>query len=96
MAVKLVLNPIFSPCAIDSSVVPVFEHLSLKFWKSGFFSKCLDRGWSTDRAKKEKPNKVSGLVVKHLTSFTGKLPSISKLMEIIGKNFSLKKLNQNW
>ena len=23
-------------------------------------------------------------------------PSISKLMEIIGKNFSLKKLNQNW
>ena len=26
----------------------------------------MDRGWSIDKAKKDSPNKVSGLVVKHL------------------------------
>ena len=29
-AIKFVLNPNFSACAIDSSVVPDFEHFNLK------------------------------------------------------------------
>ena len=37
-----------------------------------------DKGWSTDRARKENPNNVSGLVVKHLIFFIGKFPSILK------------------
>ena len=53
MANKFVLNPIFSPRAIDSSVVPVFEHSSLNLLNSGLFRKCFEIGWSTDTAKKE-------------------------------------------
>ena len=66
MAVKLVLNPIFSPCAIDSSVVPVFEHSIWNFSNSESFLKYFEIGWSTDKAKNESPKSVSGLVVKTL------------------------------
>jgi hypothetical protein len=41
IAVKFVLNPIFSAFAKDSSVVPVFEHSSLKFKKFLSFYKIL-------------------------------------------------------
>ncbi len=69
---RFVLKPIFSPWAIDSSVVPVLEHSFLNSLNSGLFIKYFDIGWSTETAKKEKPNKVSGLVVKHLTVLIGK------------------------
>ena len=75
----MVLKPIFSAIAKDSSVVPVFEHSSLNFLNPGSFSKNFAIGWSGERAKKENPNKVSGLVVKHFISSTGKSPSILKL-----------------
>ena len=58
--------------------MPVFEHSSLNLLYSGSFSKCLDKGWSTDKARKEKPNNVSGRVVKHFILLTGKSPSILK------------------
>ena len=51
---------------MDSSVVPVLEHSCLNSKNFGSLSKYFDNEWSTDKAKKEKPNKVSGLVVKHL------------------------------
>ena len=65
MANKFVWNPIFSPRAIDSSVVPVFEHSSLNLMKFGSSLKCSEIGWSTETARNEKPKSVSGLVVKH-------------------------------
>ena len=55
-AVRLILKPIFSPWAIDSSVVPVLEHSFLNFIKSWFSLKCSEIGWSIDTAKKEKAN----------------------------------------
>ena len=39
MASNSVLNPIFSACAIDSSVVPVLEQASLKLINSDFSHK---------------------------------------------------------
>ena len=43
-AIKLLLNPIFSACAIDSSVVPVFEQTALKLINSSLFSYIFDIG----------------------------------------------------
>ena len=76
IANKSVLKPIFSPRAIDSSVVPVFEHSFLNLLNSLSSAKNCEISWSTDKAKKEKPNKVSGLVVKHLILSIDELPSI--------------------
>ena len=59
-------------------MVPVLEHSFLKFKKSLFSAKYSEIGWSTDTAKKEKPNRVSGLVVKHLIFLTGRFPSTLK------------------
>ena len=67
-----------SACAIDSSVVPVFEQAALKLINSSLFSYSFDIGWSTDTAKNEKPNKVSGLVVKQVILLTSGLPSTLK------------------
>ena len=55
---------------MDSSVVPVLEHSFLNFVNFGLSLKNSDIGWSTETAKKENPNKVSGLVVKHFTVLT--------------------------
>ncbi len=44
MANKFVLNPIFSPWAIDSSVVPVFEHSSLNLANSESSKKYFEIG----------------------------------------------------
>ena len=63
---------------MDSSVVPVLEHSFLNFINFGLSLKNSDIGWSTETAKKENPNKVSGLVVKHFTVLTDKSPLILK------------------
>ena len=67
-ATKFVLKPSFSACAKASSVVPVLEQLSLNSLKLGSSLKSSAKGWSTDSAKNEHPNKVSGLVVNIFTS----------------------------
>ena len=57
-------------------MVPVFEHSFLNSSNSLLSAKNLEISWSTDRAKNENPNKVSGLVVKHFISFIGISPSV--------------------
>ena len=60
---KLVLNPIFSALANDSSVVPTFKHESLNFLKSMSSENLSHSGWSGEIAKNVAPKIVSGLVV---------------------------------
>ena len=60
---RFVLKPNFSAFANASSVVPILEHSDLKEINSLFFSNFFEMGWSTDKAIKEAPNRVSGRVV---------------------------------
>ena len=75
-----VLKPNFSALARASSVVPILEHSDLKEMNCLSFSNFFAIGWSTDKAIKEAPNKVSGLVVKTLILFFWFLLSIVKLI----------------
>ena len=61
-----VSKPIFSALAKASSVVPIFEHFSLKILKFLLSLNLLEISWSEERAMKLAPNIVSGLVVKIL------------------------------
>ena len=79
-AKSFVLKPNFSACARASSVVPVLVQFSLNFIKSGSSLKSFDIGWSTDRAKNEQPNNVSGLVVNILIVLNSLQFSKSKLI----------------
>ena len=78
----MVLKPILSP-AIDSSVVPVLEHSFLNSMNFLSFSKKFEIGWSTDRAKNENPNRVSGLVAKAYLNMGIALKDQGKLEEAI-------------
>jgi len=101
---RLVLKPIFSACAIDSSVVPVFEHFFLNFWNSKSFSKYFDNGLVNEKkfqvknvnseaknSKKFKNKDTSSLIPTFQTNYTFPLQKQSeKFSKIITPKFSLK------
>ena len=69
VGVYIVLNPNFSALAKASSVVPIFEQLSLNFLNSGSSFKFLHISWSTEIAIKLAPKIVSGRVQGFNSSF---------------------------